>query len=47
MQSQCSDCRNKKLQLINEQEAKGILSKLGIKIPLSKLPLLNLLFYSV
>ena len=47
MQSQCSDCRNKKLQLINEQEAKGMLSELGIKTPLSKLPLLNLLFYSV
>ena len=27
-----------------EQEAKGLLSNLGIKTPLSKIPLLNILF---
>ena len=44
MQSQCTDCRNKKLRFIKEREAKGILSELGIKTPLSKVPLLNVLF---
>ena len=44
MQSQCTDCRNKKLWFIKEQEAKCILSELGIKTPLLKIPLLNILF---
>ena len=44
MQSQCTDCRNKKSRFIKEQEAKGILTELGIKAPLSKVPLLNILF---
>ena len=44
MQSQCTDCRNKKSRFIKEREAKGILSELGIKTPLSKVPLLNILF---
>ena len=44
MQSKCSDCRIKKLRLIKEQEAKGLLSNLGIKTPLNKTPLLNVLF---
>ena len=44
MQSQCTDCRNKKSRFIKEREAKGILSELGIKTPLSKVPLLNVLF---
>ena len=43
MQSQCTDCRNKKSRFIKEREAKGILSELGIKTPLSKVPLLNIL----
>ena len=29
---------------MKEQEAKGLLSNLGIKTPLSKIPLLNVLF---
>ena len=29
---------------MKEQEAKGLLSNLGIKTPLKKIPLLNLLF---
>ena len=29
---------------MKEQEAKGLLSNLGIKTPLSKIPLLNILF---
>ena len=44
MQSQCSVCGIKKSRFIKEQEAKGLLSNLGIKIPLSKIPLLNVLF---
>ena len=44
MRSKCSVCNNKKSQFIKEQDAKGLLSNLGIKIPLSKIPLLNILF---
>ena len=45
MQSKCPICGIKKLRLVKEQEAKGLLSNLGIKTPLSKIPLLNFLFY--
>ena len=44
MQSKCSVCRTKKSRFVKEQEAKGLLSNLGIKMPLSKIPLLNDLF---
>ena len=44
MQSKCNVCRNKKSRFVKEQEAKGLLSNLGIKTPLSKTPLLNVLF---
>ena len=44
MQSQRSNCRNKKSRFVKEQEAEGLLSDLGIKTPLSKIPLLNVLF---
>ena len=44
MQSKCSVCNNKKSRFIKEQDAKGLLSNLGIKTPLSKIPLLNVLF---
>ena len=40
----CSVCGNKKSRFIKEQEVKGLLSNLGIKTPLSKIPLLNILF---
>ena len=36
MQTECSDCRNKKSRFVKEQEAKGLLSNLGIKTPLSE-----------
>ena len=42
--SKCAICCNKKSKFIKEQEAKGLLSNLGIKTPLSKTPLLNVLF---
>ena len=41
MQSKCPVCGIKKTKFVKEQEAKGLLSNLGIKIPLSKIPLLN------
>ena len=44
MQSKCSVCRIKKSRFVKEQEAKDLLSNLGIKAPLSKIPLLNVLF---
>ena len=44
VQSKCSVCRIKKSRFVKEQEAKGLLSNLGIKTPLSKIPLLNVLF---
>ena len=44
MLSKCSVCNNKKSKFIKEQEARGLLSNLGIRAPLSKIPLLNVLF---
>ena len=44
MQSKCSVCGTKKSRFVKEQDAKGLLSNLGIKTPLSKMPLLNVLF---
>ena len=44
MQSKCSVCGVRKSKFIRKQEAKGLLSNLGIKTPLSKIPLLNVLF---
>ena len=34
MRSYCSICGNKKTRFVKKQEAKGILSSLGIKTPL-------------
>ena len=44
MQSKCSVCGTKKSRFVKEQDAKDLLSNLGIKAPLSKIPLLNVLF---
>ena len=44
MQSKCPVCGIKKSRFVKEQEAKGLLNNLGIKTPLSKIPLLNILF---
>ena len=44
MQSKCSVCKNKKSRFVKEQDAKGLLSNLGTKTLLSKIPLLNVLF---
>ena len=45
MQSKCSVSGIKKSRFVKKQEAKGLLSNLGIKTPLSKIPLLNVLFW--
>ena len=39
--SKCTICNSKKSKFINKQEVKGLLSKLGIKTPFSKLPVLG------
>ena len=44
MQSKCPACRIKKSRFVKEQKAEGLLSNLGIKTPLSKILLLNILF---
>ena len=44
IQSNCAICGSRKSRFITEQQAMGILSNLGIKTPLSKIPLLNILF---
>ena len=43
MQSKCPVCEIKKSRFDKEQEAKGLLTNLGIKTPFSKIPLLNVL----
>ena len=41
----CAKCGSKKSRFIKNEEAKGLLSNLGIRTPLSKLPILgNILF---
>ena len=45
--SKCAKCGSKKSRSIKDQEAKGLLSNLGIRIPLNKVPLLgDILFYN-
>ena len=44
MLSKYSVCNNKKSKFIKEREARGLLINLGIRTPLSKIPLLNVLF---
>ena len=39
--SKCTICNSKKSKFINKQEVKGLLSKLGVKTPFSKLPVLG------
>ena len=44
IQSKCGECGIKKSRFMKEQETKGLLSSLRIKLPLSKILLLNVLF---
>ena len=39
--SKCAICNSKKSKFINKQESKGLLSKLGINTPLSKVSILD------
>ena len=43
--SKCAVCDSKKSKLIKEQQASGLLSSLGIKLPLSKIPLVGSLLF--
>ena len=44
--SKCAICGNKKSRFIKNQEAKGLLSNLGVRTPLSKVPILgDILFW--
>ena len=44
--SKCAICGSKKSRFIKNQEAKGLLSNLGLKTPLSKVPILgDILFW--
>ena len=45
MQSKRSFCGTKKSKFVKEQEVKDLLSNLGIKTPMSKIPLLNVLLW--
>ena len=39
--SKCATCGSRKSKFINKQEASGLLNKLDIKTPLSKVPILG------
>ena len=39
--SKCAKCGSEKSRFIKNQEAKGLLSNLGIRTPLSKVPTLD------
>ena len=39
--SKCAACNSKKSKFIKEQQANGLLSNLGIRTPLNKIPLLG------
>ena len=39
--SKCAICGSKKSKFIKEQEAKGLLSNLGLRTPLNKIPVLG------
>ena len=43
LKSKCTVCGNTKTRFIKAQEASGLLSMLGLKTPLAKIPGLNLL----
>ena len=44
IQSNCAVCGSKTSRFIKEHQAMGLLSNLGIKTPLNKVSLLNILF---
>ena len=44
--SKCAICDSKKSRFIKNQEAKGLLSNLGVRTPLSKVPILGVISYT-
>ena len=44
IQSNSAICNSKKSRFNKEHQVSGLLSNLGIKTPLNKVPLLNILF---
>ena len=44
LKSICSVCNNKKSRFISKNEGSGLLSSLGIRTSLSKIPELNIIF---
>ena len=44
--SKCAICGSKKSKFIKEQQAKGLLSNVGIRTPLNKIPLLGDIFFN-
>ena len=47
MQTKCADCGTKKSRFVKEQEAKGLLSRLGLKTRLSEIALFVDIFFRV
>ena len=45
--SKCAICSSKKSRFIKNQEAKGLLSNLGLKTQLSKVPILGNIFFEL
>ena len=43
--SKSATCRSKKSKFIKERKAKGLLSNLGIRTPLSKIPMLGVALF--
>ena len=43
--SKCAVCKGKKSKFVKQQEASELLSSLGIKTPLSKIPLVGPLLF--
>ena len=43
--SKCAICGSKKSRFIKNQEAKGLLSNLGLRAPLSKVPILGYILF--
>ena len=43
--SKCTRCGSKKSRFSKNQEAKGLLSNLGLRTPLSKIPVLGDIFF--
>ena len=44
LSSKCSVCGSKRSRFMKKQDAEGLLSNVGVRTPLSKILLLNILF---